>query len=164
MWGKTQLCRQCSRLNHAVHPGLVKSGYGQPVKRLADDLIPLCPPHTLWHWALRSWRYLSVGQKDTAGSSSGKSASPPVVRLRPGSFPEIKDWDYAGAEELAKLSLAKGMQSSKCYMCEPPVMVPTESRSVSCRTCSLHVQSYATEYWPSDPPVLSPTGACAAVS
>lgn len=125
-----------------MHAGLVKSGYGQPTKRLVDDLLPLCPPHTLWHWALRSWRCLSVGHKPTAGSS-GRSVPSATVRLRPGTFPEIKIWDYAGAEELAKLSLAKGMQSYKCYMCELPMMFPAVSRSVTCVFCSVRVQSSA---------------------
>lgn len=133
MWGKPIMSRRCGHLTHTARAALVKSGYGLPVKRLVDELLPLCPSHTLWHWALRSWRHLSVAHKVSAGSSSGRPVSTTPVRLRPGTFPEIKDWGYAGAVELAKLSIAKGMQSPSCYKCAHPV-----SRVFLCQRVSVY--------------------------
>lgn len=97
---------------------LASKGIGAPVKKLTDLLVHKCPPHTVWHWAFRSWRYLCVNK--TARREGSSSPATHHLSLTPACFPKITNWNYAGALALAKESIARGMKVADCYQCALP--------------------------------------------
>ena len=96
------------------------------MKEFTSLLIPFCPGDSIWHWALRAWRYLctaNVPATPGAQELGGGKKKVKLMSLVPASFPDIDDWGYTGATLLALRAIALGLQNRHCSRCAD---VPTQ--------------------------------------
>lgn len=93
--------------------------------RFTSLLIDVCPGDTIWHWALRAWRFLcttSVPEIEGAADQGGAKKKSKLLALVPASFQDIEDWGYDAAQILATRAIVMGMQVPECARCVMPLM------------------------------------------